>query len=185
MKTTQRTLGLLLIFLELISTTGCVNPDGTQNNTASGALIGGVVGAFAGAASSGRHAGQNALIGAAIGAVSGAIIGSVIDAQQRARLREQSPQTLQKIEHNDAVVQQQQPSPQTPPGSEPTPPPAANVTPITVDDIKAMSAAGVKPDAITKEIDESRATYSSQDIATAQQANVDSTVIACMKNHPS
>ena len=70
MKMIPRTIGLVLILLELISTTGCVNPDGSQNNTASGALLGGVVGAFAGAASSGRHGGQNALLGAAIGAVS-------------------------------------------------------------------------------------------------------------------
>src|ERR1017187_5857473 len=101
MKMIPRTIGLVLILLELISTTGCVNPDGSQNNTASGALLGGVVGAFAGPASSGRHGGQNALLGAAAGALAGAIIGSVIDSQQRARLRQQSPQTLQKIEHND------------------------------------------------------------------------------------
>ncbi|MEK7707680.1 MAG: hypothetical protein AAB380_06765, partial [Verrucomicrobiota bacterium] len=30
--------------------TGCVNPDGTQNNTAGGALIGGAMGALTGAA---------------------------------------------------------------------------------------------------------------------------------------
>ena len=187
MKMIPRTIGLVLILLELISTTGCVNPDGSQNNTASGALLGGVVGAFAGAASSGRHGGQNALLGAAIGAVSGAIIGSVIDSQQRAQLRQQSPQTLRKIEHNDSVVQQQQQAAQPPPasGQAAPPPPVGNVAPITVNDIKAMTAAGVKPDAITKQIEVSRARYSSQDIATAQQANVDPSVIQCMKSHQS
>ena len=34
--------------------TGCQNPDGTQNNTASGALIGGAMGAITGAAIGGR-----------------------------------------------------------------------------------------------------------------------------------
>jgi len=43
-------------------------PDGTQNNTGSGALIGGVFGALTGAAIGGRnHGGQDALIGAAAG----------------------------------------------------------------------------------------------------------------------
>ena len=34
--------------------TGCVNPDGSQNNTGTGALIGGVFGALTGAAIGGR-----------------------------------------------------------------------------------------------------------------------------------
>ena len=58
-------------------------------------------------------------------------------------------------------------------------------TPITVDDIKALTATGVKPDAITKEIDISQSKFSPQDITTAQQANppVNADVIAYMKNH--
>ena len=47
---------------------GCVNPDGTQNNTATGALVGGAFGALTGAAIGGCHGGPDALFGAAAGA---------------------------------------------------------------------------------------------------------------------
>ena len=166
--------------------TGCVNPDGTPNNTASGALLGGVVGGLAGAATSGRHSGQNFLIGAAIGAVAGAIVGNVMDrinADQRARLQQSSPQTLQTIQHNDQVAQQQQSAP--PPASGQPAPPENAPTPLKVDDIKALTAAGVKPEAIINAIKESKpGAYSAADIQAAQQANppVDPSVIECMKN---
>jgi outer membrane lipoprotein SlyB len=183
MKLTQRTFGIVLVLMELLLTSGCVNPDGSQNNTGTGALIGGAIGALAGAAGGGRYAGQRALFGAAIGAVSGAIIGNMIDQQQQQRLREQSPQTLQKIQHNDAAVQQQQQAVQAQPSDQAPPP--ANVTPITVADVKALTSAGVKPDAIKQEIEVSKATFSAGDIAVAQQANVDPAVIECMKTHSS
>lgn len=183
MKMTRRTIGIMLVSLELLLTSGCVNPDGSQNNTGTGALIGGAIGALAGAAGGGRYAGQRALFGAAIGAFSGAIIGNMMDQEQRQRLREQSPQTLQKIQHNDAVVQQQQQVAQTQPSGQAPPP--ANVTPITVDDVKALTSAGVRPDAIKQEIEVSKASFSAGDIAAAQQANVDPTVIECMKSHSS
>jgi len=179
-----RTIGLVLVFMELVFTTGCVNPDGTQNNTGTGALIGGLAGALAGAAGGGRYAGQRALIGAAVGTLSGALIGNMIDQEQRQRLQQQSPQTWQTIQHNDAVIQQQQQAAQTPAQGQQAPPTEA-VTPITMDDVKALSSAGVKPDVINQEIAESKATFSTQDIATAQQANVDPTVIECMKSHAS
>jgi TPR repeat protein len=56
---------------------------------------------------------------------------------------------------------------------------------MTVDEIKALTAAGVKPDAIIQAIKESKAAgYSPSDIQAAQQANppVDPAVIAYMKN---
>jgi hypothetical protein len=159
-----------------------VNPDGTRNNTGTGALIGGALGAVAGAAGGGRYAGQRALFGAAVGAFSGALIGNMMDQEQRQRLRQQSPQTWQTIQHNDAVVQQQQAAPAPTSGQAP---PAATVTPITVDDIKALAAAGVKPEAISKEIEISQSKFSPQDIAAAQQANIDTAVIECMKSHAS
>ena len=66
---------------------GCENPDGTQNNTGTGALIGGAMGAITGAAIGGRsHGGQDALIGAAVGAVAGGLIGNSADREQEARL---------------------------------------------------------------------------------------------------
>ena len=72
--------------------TGCVNPDGTQNNTASGALIGGGLGALTGAAIGGsRHGGQDALIGAGIGALAGGLFGNAADRERDARLRASAP----------------------------------------------------------------------------------------------
>jgi len=62
---------------------------------------------------------------------------------------------------------------------------AQTPTPLTVDDIKALAAAGVRPDAINKEIDISQSKFSQSDIAAAQQANVNSEVIAHMQSHPS
>ena len=60
MKLERHIIGVTVVTLSILMT-GCVNPDGTPNNTASGALLGGAIGALAGAASSGRHGGQNAL----------------------------------------------------------------------------------------------------------------------------
>src|ERR1700760_1965841 len=98
-----RIAGLAMVSWALVFLTGCVNPDGSQNNTATGALIGSAVGALAGAATGGRYAGANALIGAALGAGTGALIGHMIDRDQRERLREESPQTLQTIDNNDQI----------------------------------------------------------------------------------
>ncbi len=57
----------LILAASAVVWTGCVNPDGSQNNTGSGALIGGAFGALAGAALGGRHGGEGALIGAGAG----------------------------------------------------------------------------------------------------------------------
>jgi surface antigen len=188
MKIKYRTMGVVVISVCLVLTTGCENPNGTQNNTGTGALIGGLAGALTGAAAGGRHhALEGALIGAAAGAIAGGLIGSMIDQQQQRQLQQQSPQTLQTIQHNDAVYQQQQQAAQAPaPGQAPAPP-AEAPTPLTVNDIKALTSAGVKPEAITKEIDISHSRFTPQDIAAAQQANpaVDPAVIEYMKNHPS
>lgn len=171
--------------LELMLTTGCVNPNGTQNNTGTGALIGGALGALAGAAGGGRYAGQHALFGALAGAVAGGLIGNMMDQQQRQRLQQQSPQTWQTIQHNDAVVQQQQQAAQAPTQGQALP--AEGVTPLSVDDIKALASAGVKTDAIKKEIEVSHSRFSAQDIAAAQQANppIAPEVIEYMKSNPS
>ncbi len=189
MKIMLRTIGVLLMSMVLVLTTGCVNPDGTQNNTGTGALIGGALGALAGAAGGGQYAGQHALAGAAFGAFSGALIGNMIDQEQQQRLQQQSPQTWQTIQYNDAVYQRQQQAAQVQTQGQ-TPgqaPPTEVVTPITVDDIKALTAAGVRTDAIKKEIEISRATFNSQDIVAAQQANppVAQEIIECMMSHAS
>ena len=68
-----------------------------------------------------------------------------------------------------------------PPSAEPIDSTAQN--PFTVDDIKAASNAGTKPDFLISQINESNSIFSPQDIAAAQQANVDPAVIECMKSH--
>jgi outer membrane lipoprotein SlyB len=190
MKIRYRTIGVAVVSLGLVLTTGCENPNGTQNNTGTGALAGGAFGAFAGALAGGRHhALEGALIGAAAGAITGALIGNMIDREQQQRLQQQSPQTLQTIQHNDAVYQQQQHAAQAqPPGQAPqaqTPaPPAEALTPLTVDDIKALDAAGVKKDVIIAEIGRSKSVYTQADITALQQSNpnIDPAIIKCMKN---
>ena len=198
MKPTQRIVGTAVLSLSVVLT-GCVNPDGSQNNTASGALIGGALGALTGAAIGGsHHGGQDALFGALAGVVAGAVIGNVMDhvnADQRAKLQQTSPQTLQTIQRNDQIARQSAPPPQpTAQTSAPTPTPAPASaqtassadapTPLKVDDIKAMTGAGIKAEAIIDAIKESKTVYSADDIQAAQQANppVDPAVIAFMKN---
>jgi len=54
---------------------------------------------------------------------------------------------------------------------------------ITVDQIKVLSRAGVKADTLTDQIKQTNSKFSAQDIAAAQQANVDPSVIECMKDN--
>jgi len=182
MKRVYQFVGLPAALLSLALTSGCIDPDGRQDNTGTGALIGGAVGALAGAATGGRHAGEHALIGALAGVVAGGLVGHMIDEQQKERLRTQYPQTYQTIQYNDRVAAQPPPPAQL---GQPTPAPVQTPTALKVSDIEALTAAGVKPDAIINAIKESKANgYSATDIAAAQQANppVDPTVVAYMKN---
>jgi len=211
MKIMYRTVAIVSV--ALVFTTGCVNPNGTQNNTGSGALIGGALGAITGAVigHNNGNTGAGALIGAAAGVIAGGLIGNMIDQQQQQQLQQQYPQTWNKLQNNDAVYANSpsSPAPPTvapPPSTSPeatAPPPSTlpavtaptpstptttttpQMQPLTVDDIKALAAAGVRPDAINKEIDISQSTFSQSDIAAAQQANVNSEVIAHMQSHPS
>jgi hypothetical protein len=90
---------------------------------------------------------------------------------------EQAPQSYPAGQPQPAPAVVQPPPTPAPPA----PPPTSGPAPLSVDDIKALSTAGVKPDVINNEIDQSKAVYSPQDIATAQQANVDATVIQHMQ----
>jgi predicted lipid-binding transport protein (Tim44 family) len=188
MKIRRRTIGVAVVSLGLVLATGCVNPNGTQNNTGTGALAGGLAGALAGGLGGGRHAGEHALIGGLAGALVGGLIGNMIDHQQQQRLQQQSPQTLQAIQHNDAVYQQQQAVQAQPPGqapqAQPQSPPAEALIPLTVDDIKALDSAGVKKDVIIAEIGRSKSVYTQADITALQQSNpnIDPAIIKCMKN---
>lgn len=183
----QRTIGTSLISLILIASTGC----STGTGAATGAAVGGGLGAIIGR----RNPLVGALIGAGAGAITGAIIGH-INEEQRAKLQQESPQTLEKIQHNDQVAAadnnspppaQQNPTTPASPGGPSTPAapaqPQPAPQPLTVDDVKAMSSAGIKSDVIAAEIGTSKSTFTQSDITAAQQANpaIDPSVIDCMK----
>ncbi|MGA2247192.1 MAG: YMGG-like glycine zipper-containing protein [Verrucomicrobiota bacterium] len=140
---------------------GCVNPDGTPNNTGSGALIGGAMGALTGAAIGGRgHAGPDALIGAAAGALAGGLIGNTADREQDARLSAQAPR---------AYV------------------PVAPGRPTSVPDVEAMAKAGVSDDVIINQITNTRTVYhlAATDVIGLRQAGVSDKVLNFMINTPS
>lgn len=95
---------------------------------------------------------------------------------------------------NRGLVLQTTPPASPPPGPPPTSPPPSNppVTsgnplpenPLSVDEIKELTAAGVKSETIISQIKASKSTFSERDIELAQEARppLDPTVIAYMKN---
>ena len=141
--------------------TGCESPNGTPDNTASGALMGGAIGAISGAAIGGpRHGGEGALIGAAAGALAGGVIGNSMDQQQQERLRAQAPQTYTRVEQGQ---------------------------PLSVADVKALSEAKVSDDVIISQIRNSHTVFhlSAPDIIDLHDAGVSENVINYMINTPS
>ena len=147
---------LLLVVIFSISIAGCYTPQGRPDYTASGALAGGATGAIIGSAT-GRHHGSGGLVGAAVGAVVGGFIGHGMDQEQEARLRAQSPQTLQRVEQG---------------------------TPLTVDDVKSLSKAGISDDLIISQIRNSQTVYqlSTADIIDLKKAGISDKVIDFMIN---
>ena len=140
-----------------VGLTGCVNPDGTQNNTGSGALIGAGSGALIGGANG--RGGEGALIGAAVGALAGGLIGNAIDQDQQARLRVQAPQTYVRVDQGQ---------------------------PLGVADVKALARSGINDDVIISQIRNSRTVYhlSAADIIDLRDAGVSNRVIDFMINTP-
>lgn len=140
---------------------GCVAYDGTIDHTSTGILGGAAYGAGTGAIIGGpRYAGQGALIGAAIGALTGGLIGHSIDESQRARLREEYPTTLERVEQGQ---------------------------PLSIADVKAMAKAGVSDDVILGQIRQTRSSYqlSTAEIIELKQAGVSEPVIDYMIKSPS
>ena len=153
-----------IVSVALLLTTGCVNPNGTPDNTGTGAIMGGGIGAVIGAIADRAHPGAGALIGGAAGLIAGGLVGHMIDQQNQQVLQQQYPQTWNKLQNNDAVYANSPPSsppPATTPGATSPPPatvpptlttpavtastsstPAATTTPqmqpFTVDDIEAL-----------------------------------------------
>lgn len=141
--------------------TGCQNPDGSQNNTGSGALIGGVFGAIAGSAFGGpRGGGVATLIGAAVGAIGGGLIGNSMDQEQNARLRAEAPQTYIKVDQGQ---------------------------PLQVPDVEALAKSGVSDDLIISQIQGTRTVYhlTATDIIGLRNNGVSDRVINYMINTPS
>ena len=54
---------------------------------------------------------------------------------------------------------------------------------MTVDEIKGLTKAGLKPDDLVAQIKSTNSKYTQQDVAAAQQANVDPAVIQCMNEN--
>jgi len=136
--------------------TGCQNPDGTINNTGSGAVIGGAMGALTGAAIGGsRHGGVDALIGAGAGALAGGLIGNSMDREQEARLKAQAPQTYARVDQGQ---------------------------PLSVADVKSMAKAGINEEVIISDINSSRTVFhlSAMDIIDLRDGGVPDKVINCM-----
>jgi outer membrane lipoprotein SlyB len=156
----RQILNCLMAALVLVSA-GCVNPDGSPNNTGSGALIGGAFGALTGAAIGGRgHGGPDALIGAAAGALAGGLIGNAADREQEARLKAEAPQTYVRVDQGQ---------------------------PLTLADVKALAKAGISEDVIIAQLGSSHTVFhlSSADIIDLRDSGVTDKVIDYMINTPS
>ena len=153
---------ILSLAVSAVVLTGCQNPDGTQNNTGSGALIGGAMGAITGAAIGGRnHGGQDALIGAAAGALAGGLVGNSMDREQEARLRAPAPQN-----YGYASVPQSQP--------------------MSLAEVKSLARAGVSEDVMLSQIKASRTVFhlTASQIIELRDAGVTDKVVNYMINTP-
>lgn len=150
----------LAVAAAVVLVTGCETPEGTPDNTGTGALMGGAVGAISGAAIGGpRNGGAGALIGAAAGVIAGGLIGHQIDQDQQARLRAQAPQTYVRVEQGQ---------------------------PLGVADIKAMARAGVADDVIISQIIGSHTVFhlSAAEIIDLHNSAVSDRVVNYMINTP-
>jgi outer membrane lipoprotein SlyB len=151
----------LAVAAATVLATGCETPEGTPDNTGTGALMGGAIGAISGAAIGGpRNGGEGALIGAAAGIIAGGLIGHSMDQEQQARLRAQAPQTYVRVEQG---------------------------RPLSIADIKAMAKAGVADDVIISQIIGSHTVYhlSAADVIDLHNSSVSDRVVNYMINTPS
>jgi hypothetical protein len=177
MKIIQRIIGVTSVCAALACTSGCQT---AGSGAASGAVFGNALGSAIGIATGRPYLG--AAIGTAAGMFTGAVIGA-INEQQRAQLQAQSPQTLQTIQYNDQVYQQQQQAAQNPPPAGQPAPAVDAPKPLTLDDLKALVSVGLKPEAINAEITRSNSHFTQADIDALKESNpnVDPAVLDCMK----
>jgi len=142
MKTTVMTLAVGTIFL-----VGCESKAGT------GALVGGAAGVGAGALISPTP--QGALIGGAVGAATGAIIGASLDSDDREVMQQNSPDTVDRIDHGQQ---------------------------LKLDDVKEMSKNGLSDNVIIGQIQSTKSVYylSTNEIIDLKNAGVSQRVIDYM-----
>lgn len=140
-----------------LSVSGCMNPQGRPDYTASGALAGAATGAIIG--STARHPGPGSLVGAAVGAVAGGAIGHGMDQAQQAQ--------------DARLARAQQQARQTPP--------------LSITDIESLTRAKVSDDLIINQIRNSGTVYhlSSAEIIDLKKSGVSEKVINYMINTPS
>ena len=137
---------------------GCVNPNGTENNTGTGALLGGALGAITGAVIGGpRNSGAGAAIGAAAGMIAGGAMGNSIDQQQQLELRARAPQTYVRVVQGE---------------------------PLGITDVKNMARAGVSDDVIISQIQGTHTIFhlSAADIIDLHNSGVSDRVVNAMQN---
>ncbi|MCF7851797.1 MAG: hypothetical protein K9M07_00985 [Simkaniaceae bacterium] len=125
---------------------------GCSTNAGTGALVGAGLGIGAGALIDG---GTGAIIGGAIGAAAGGLIGASIDQQQRERLERDNPQTLRRIDNEQQ---------------------------LSVDDVIAMTQAGVESNTIIELIKQSNSKFylTSPQVIKLKNAGVSNKVIDYM-----
>ena len=154
----KRSVVLVAAALAAVSLAGCYTPYGRPDYTASGALAGGATGAVIGSMT--HNHGAGAVVGGALGAVVGGLIGHGLDQAQETQLRAQAPQTLERVEQG---------------------------RPLSVDDVQALSRAGIGDDLIISQIRNSRTIYhlTTADIIALKNSGVSERVIDFMINTPS
>jgi uncharacterized protein YcfJ len=175
-----RTLILSLAGMAIL-VSGCVNPDGPQNNTVTGAIIGGAYGALSGAAIGGRNGGSEALIGAAVGALAGSLIGNYADQQQAVHIMAET-QAARITEETQAI----RITAETPVTYAPMPPPVATPKPLTIADVKALAKAGVTADVMIAQIRDSQTVFhlDATAIIDLREAGIPDKVVNFMINTP-
>jgi hypothetical protein len=124
-----------------------------ENNAETGALVGAGVGIGAGALIGNSVGG--ALIGGAVGAVGGALIGAALDSEDRDKLQQNSPQTLNRIDRGQQ---------------------------LTLNDIKTMSRNGLSDNVIVGQIQATHSVFylSTDQIVDLKKAGVSQQVIDYM-----
>jgi uncharacterized protein YcfJ len=150
------------VALAALAVTGCYNPNGTPDNTATGVVAGGAFGAATGAiiGAAAHNPGAGAAIGAGAGAVLGGLIGHSADQQQQ--LQEQRLQQQSSVTYSRAVAG----------------------APLSLSDVKAMTKAQVSDDTIIAQIVNSRTVYhlNATDIIDLHASGVSQRVIDFMVN---